>query len=78
MTNPTPPADGTDHGLSIPNRYIPSPAARAWIYGVVAAVLALLVAVGVIAPDVSGHILGIASAVLGIAVSGLALSNTPR
>lgn len=70
--------DQTDGTLEVPNKFIPSPRFRAWLYGVVAAVLVVLVAVGVLAPDVSNPILAVVGAVLGIGTSTLALVNTPK
>lgn len=61
-----------------PNRFVPSPAVRAWLYGVIAAAVPLLVLLGVFTVDVGAHVLNIAAALL--AVSGLALAgaNTPK
>ncbi|MGP6171985.1 hypothetical protein ACTU6V_12355 [Microbacterium sp. A204] len=61
-----------------PNRWVPSPAIRAWVYGIIAAAVPLLVLLGVFTVDVGTHVLNIAAALL--AVGGLALAgvNTPK
>lgn len=61
-----------------PNRWIPSPAARTWLYGVVAAVVPLLGVLGILTPDVAGHVLSIAGAVLAVGGLTLAARNTPK
>lgn len=61
-----------------PNKWIPSPRVRSWIYGIVAAVVPLLGVLGVVTPDVGGHILTIAGAVLGVGALALANANTPK
>lgn len=61
-----------------PNKWIPSPRVRSWIYGIVAAVVPLLGVLGVVTPDVGGHILNIAGAVLGVGALALANANTPK
>lgn len=61
-----------------PNRWVPSPAVRAWLYAIIAAAVPLLVLLGVFTADVGAHVLNLAAALL--AVSGLALAagNTPK
>lgn len=61
-----------------PNRWIPSPEVRTWLYGIVAAVVPLLGVLGVVTPDVAGHVLTIAGAVLAVGGLTLAARNTPK
>ena len=61
-----------------PNRWITSPAARRWIYGVLIAVIALLVTLGVVTPEIADGVTAIVVAVLGIGGLGLAEANTPK
>lgn len=60
-----------------PNRWIPSPAARQWLYGVLAALAPVGVAYGAITAEQGGLWLAVASAVLGVS-NLLAAKNTPR
>lgn len=50
---------------------------RKYIYGIVLAVLPLLVAYGILDDGTAGTVALIAAAVLGVGESGLALANTP-
>lgn len=52
-------------------------AVRSWLYGVVTAVIPLLVVIGVIAGDQAALWLNLAAAVLGVGSSSLALANRP-
>lgn len=61
-----------------PNRWIPSPAVRQWLYGIVAAVVPLLGVLGILTPDVAGHVLSIAGAILAVGGLTLAARNTPK
>lgn len=76
------PADATeeqfDYAAATPNRWVPSPAVRTWLYGIIAAVVPLLVVLGILTPDVGGHVLSIAAAVLATGGAVLAAKNTPR
>lgn len=60
-----------------PNRWITSPAARQWLYGVLVALAAVGVAYGLITAEQSGLWLAVASAVLGLG-NVLAAGNVPR
>jgi hypothetical protein len=60
------------------NLNIKDPALRRYIYGVVAAVIPLLLLVGLITPDAVAPILNAAAALLGLGTAALALPNTPR
>lgn len=64
--------------LTVPNRWVPSPGVRAWVYSIIAAVVPLLVVLGILTPDVGGHVLTIAAAVLATGGAVLAAKNTPR
>lgn len=61
-----------------PNRWVPSPAVRAWLYGIIAAAVPLLVLLGVFSTEVGAHVLNIAAAFLAIGGLALAAKNTPR
>lgn len=54
-----------------------TPAARKWIYGIVAAGIPILVLFGVIAAEDTQVWLNFAAAVLGLGAASLALPNTP-
>lgn len=57
------------------DRYMPTPAMRAWIYGVLAAAAPLAVVYGLLTEQEVALWLGVISAALG---NGLALLNTPN
>jgi len=61
-----------------PNSWIPSPPVRAWLYGLVAAAVPLLVLLGVFSTEIGAHVLNIAAAFLAIGGLALAAKNTPR
>lgn len=61
-----------------PNTWIPSPAVRTWLYGIIAAVVPLLGVLGILTPDVAGHVLSIAGALLAVGGLTLAARNTPK
>jgi hypothetical protein len=48
---------------------------RRWIYSIIAAAVPLLVTLDIIGVEVGGHLLAIASAVLAVSGSALALNN---
>lgn len=50
-------------------------ARRAWVYGIIVALVPLLVAVGTITGDIAQLILNVAAAILAVGGSTLALSN---
>ncbi len=60
-----------------PNRWIPSPAARLWLYSVLVALAPIGVAYGIMTAEESGLWLTVASALLG-AGSLLAAGNVPK
>lgn len=57
---------------------IQDPAVRRYVYGVVAAVIPILLLVGLITPDAVTPILNAAAAILGLGTAALALPNTPK
>lgn len=59
------------------NKIIPSPAVRAWIYGVLVALAAVGIGYGVITAEQGNLWLALAAAVLGLS-NALALANTPK
>ncbi|WP_298041085.1 hypothetical protein [uncultured Microbacterium sp.] len=76
MTEPTTRAEA--RATATPNRWVPSPAVRAWLYGLVAAAVPLLVLLGVFTPEVGAHVLNIAAALLAVGGLVLAARNTPK
>jgi hypothetical protein len=50
---------------------------RAWIYGIVGAVVPLLVTLGVLTGEVAGHVMAIAASLLAVGSSALAMANVP-
>ena len=66
-----------DHA-GTPNRWIPDPLIRRYIYGVVLAFIPILVGFGVISPEQVQLWLNLAAAVLGLGATALALPNTPK
>lgn len=61
----------------LPNRWIPSPAARKWLYGIAVAVVALFTTLGTLSEPVARSILDIVAAVVSIGSLSLAQVNTP-
>lgn len=75
----TPEGTGGRHAAAItPNRLIPSPAARRWLYGSAIAVLGVLGVFGLVTADQAAAIGNAIGVLLAIAPIGLALANTPR
>lgn len=62
---------------TVPNKGIHNPQTRKYVYGIVAAVIPLLVIFGVVAEDQVQLYLTLAAAVLGFGSSALAAPNTP-
>lgn len=60
-----------------PNRWIPSTAARLWLYGVAVAVAALLIGYGVMTIEQGGLWLALIGALLGTG-NAVAARNVPR
>ena len=54
------------------------PEVRKWIYGIIAATVPLLIAMGTLADEVGAQILNVAAAVLAIGGSTLAITNVPK
>jgi hypothetical protein len=61
-----------------PNRWIPDPAVRRWLYGVVVAMIPVLVLFGLISPESVQLWLNLAAAILGLGTTALATVNTPK
>ena len=57
--------------------FIKNPATRKWIYGIVAAVIPVLVILGVLTTEDTQVWLNLAAAILGLGAAGLAVPNTP-
>lgn len=57
--------------------FIKNPATRKWIYGIVAAVIPVLVVLGFVSGEDTQVWLNLAAAVLGLGTAGLAAPNTP-
>lgn len=71
-------AEAKERATITPNRWVPSPAVRAWLYGIVAAVVPLLVLLGVFSSEIGAHVLNVAAAFLAIGGLALAARNTPK
>lgn len=54
------------------------PITRKWIYGVIAALVPLLVTLGYLSPEISKDLMAIAAAVLTVGGSALAIKNVPQ
>ena len=67
-----------DHLDRTPNRWIPDPLIRRYIYGVVLAFIPILVGFGVISPEQVQLWLNLTAAILGLGATALALPNTPK
>lgn len=53
------------------------PHVRKWIYGIIAATVPLLIAIGTITGEVGQQVLNVAAAVLAMGGSALAIKNVP-
>jgi hypothetical protein len=53
------------------------PHVRKWIYGIIAAAVPLLIAIGTISGEIGQQVLNVAAAVLAIGGSALAIKNVP-
>ena len=60
-----------------PNKWVPSPGVRLWLYGVLATLAPVGVAYGVVTAEQGGMWLAVASAVLGVS-NLLAARNVPK
>lgn len=60
-----------------PNRWVPSPEVRRWLYGILIALAALGVGYGILTAEQSGLWLALASAVLGVG-NVVAAGNVPK
>lgn len=56
---------------------IQNPETRRWIYGIIAALVPLLVTLGTLTDEVAGQLLNILAAVLTVGGSTLAIANVP-
>lgn len=77
MTKPRTRAEAKARATQTPNRFIPSPAARQWLYGVLVALSPVGVSYGLITTAQGGMWLAVASAVLGVS-NLLAAKNVPK
>jgi hypothetical protein len=57
--------------------FIKDPEVRKWIYGIIVAVIPLLVINGLLSNEEASQYLFLAAAILGLGGAGLALPNTP-
>lgn len=53
------------------------PKTRKWIYGIIAALVPLLVTLGWLEPELSKDLIGVAAALLTVGGSALAIKNVP-
>ena len=60
-----------------PNRWVPSPEVRLWMYGILVALAALAVAYGVVTVEQGGLWLSLGAALLGVG-NLIAARNVPR
>ncbi len=60
-----------------PNRWVPSPEVRLWMYGVAVAVAALLIGYGILTIEQGGLWLAVIGAILGTG-NAVAARNVPR
>jgi hypothetical protein len=58
-------------------KFNPTPEQRRWIYGIIVAVVPLLTVLNIVSGDVAGHIIAIATAILGLSGSAMAFRNVP-
>lgn len=75
MTEPTTRAEA--RATRTPNRWVPSPEVRKWLYGILVALAALGVGYGILTAEQSGLWLALASAILGLG-NVIAAGNVPR
>lgn len=73
----TPKTRAEARATQTPNRWVPSPEARLWLYGILVALAALAVAYGIVTVEQGGLWLSLAAAVLGIG-NLIAARNVPR
>jgi hypothetical protein len=65
---------GQDERLQMLN---PTPETRKWIYGVIAAIVPLLVAIGILSEELASPLLNVFAAILTVTGSALAIRNVP-
>lgn len=73
----TPKTRAEARATETPNRWVPSPEVRLWMYGILVALAALAVAYGVVTVEQGGLWLALAAAVLGVG-NLIAARNVPR
>ena len=73
----TPKTRAEARATQTPNRWVPSPEVRLWMYGILVALAALGVGYGLLTVEQSGLWLALASAILGIG-NLIAARNVPR
>ncbi|MBZ4486288.1 hypothetical protein [Microbacterium sp. cx-55] len=77
MTTPQTRAEAKARATTTPNKWIPSPAARLWLYGVLVALSAAGIGYGVLTIEQGGLWLSLAAAVLGVG-NAVAARNVPK
>lgn len=70
-------AEARARATTTPNKWVPSPEARVWIYGVLAAAAAVATGYGVLTAEQGGLWLSLGAAVLGVG-NLLAARNVPK
>lgn len=75
MTEPSTRAEA--RATQTPNKWVPSPAARLWLYGIAIAVAGLLVGYGILTVEQGGLWLAVIGAILGTG-NAVAARNVPR
>ncbi len=75
MTTPRTRAEA--RATQTPNKWVPSPSARLWLYGIAVAVAALLIGYGILTVEQGGLWLALFGAILGTG-NAVAARNVPR
>ena len=70
-------AEAKSRATITPNRWVPSPAVRLWLYGILVALAALGVGYGILTVEQGGLWLALGAAVLGVG-NLIAARNVPR
>lgn len=75
MTTPRTRAEA--RATQTPNKWVPSPAVRLWLYGIAVALAALLIGYGILTVEQGGLWLALFGAILGTG-NAVAARNVPR
>ena len=80
MTDPAPTtrAEAKARATHTPNRWVPNPAIRAWLYRIIAAAGPIVVFYGLMSADEAALWTGLGATILGTPTATLAAANTPK